>query len=58
MKNIMQTFHWLFRPENSLEETSNGSLEHMIPWWLPNLVKVTFWYGLALTFGFLLSELH
>ena len=58
MKNIMEICHWLVRPENSMEETDNACQEQVTPRWVPSLVKVTFWYCLALTLTFLLSNLH
>lgn len=54
MKRAMEICFWLLTPENCHEDRSYQTT----PWWLSNLIKVGFWYFLALITGLLLSQLH
>lgn len=58
MNKTMRACCWLISPENSCNDRSYQFLYHLLPSWLLNLIKVTFWYGLALTVGILLGNLR
>ena len=58
MKKVMEICYWLLRPESSSEERSYKSLQQTAPWSLSNIIKVTFWYCLALILSLLLSNLQ
>lgn len=58
MKRAMEVCYWLLRPESSSEERSYKSLQQTAPWSLSNIIKVVFWYCLAVILGLLLSTLH
>jgi len=58
MKRTIKVCCWLLSPENSNEEGPYECFHLPVPWWLFNLIKVTFWYALALIICLLIGSLH
>ena len=56
MKRAMQVCYWLLSPESS--EELHYPVYQSTPWWLPNCIKVGFWYCLALLFVLFISRLQ
>jgi hypothetical protein len=58
MKRTLNVCFWLLSPENSNGEGSYQCLHLSLPWWLGNLIKVSFWYCLALIISLLIGNLR